>query len=49
MVGMAKKRKFDGGNNESSFALRMDEIWTFETMVEGQPSPYKKQCEHLVA
>lgn len=24
MVGMVRKTKFDGGNNESHFALRMD-------------------------
>lgn len=48
MAGIVRKTKFDGDNNESNFALRMDEIWTIRTMVGGQPSPFRKQCEHLV-
>lgn len=48
MVGIVRKTKFDGNNNESNFALRMDEIWTLRTMVGGQPSPFRKEYEQLV-
>lgn len=47
MVGKVRETKFHEGN-EGNFSLRMGDIWTFRTMMGGQPSPFRKQYEQML-